>query len=115
MHDLKDLPTEWQEYVHVDGKPYFRHETWGVVTEACIRDAEIRTKLETFYHQVHAARIMRKPGLKMSETFELYLTITPEPAYYFVDHATCSLFWLDDVPLDKIGIHSNGTFISFGK
>lgn len=107
MHDLDGLPTEWTRYVHVDGKPYFRHALWGVVTEACIHDSAIRARLETWYHQVKYARSTKKPQLVVSESLELYLTLDPEPAYYFVEHKNLSVFWLDDLPLQKLGIYSD--------
>lgn len=114
MHNLDELPTEWLEYIHVDGKPYFRHTVWGVVTEEYIREPTTRTKLENWYHQVNNVRMKKGPGI-VSESFELYLTLTPHPAYYFVDHATRSLFWLEDLSLDQLKGNSSKTFMSFGK
>lgn len=115
MHDLDVLPTDWREYVHVDGKPYFHHAAWGVVTESYVRNPETRTLLENWYHQVKFAQTTKKPELKASDDLELYLTLLPQPAYYFVNHPTKSVFWLDDLPLEKLGIDANDTFTSFGK
>lgn len=114
MHDLGELPSKWARYVHVDGKPYYHHSGWGVVTEACVYDAAILGKLETWYHQVRSARSTKKPELESSKDFELYLTLDPKPAYYFVDHDNRSVFWLDPLPLDQLGIHPNAPAINFG-
>jgi hypothetical protein len=102
MHGLEDLPADWTQYIHLDGKPYFRHLTWQVVTEAYVRKPDIRHRIEKYYHQVHAARSRKMYPSEMSDKQELYLTLEPA-GYYFVDHEDLSIFWLDDVPLEQLG------------
>jgi hypothetical protein len=114
MHDLGGLPCDWEQFIHPDGKPYFRHIGWKVVTEAYIRDAAVRTNIENLYHCVEATRKSHKPKFDISDNGELYLTLDPD-AYYFVDHGTQSVFWLDDVPLEDLGLGVEVPQMSFGK
>lgn len=104
MHGLDDLPAEWKQYIHVDGKPYFQHLTWRVVTEAFVRDLAVRAQLEEWYHQIDSVRLQKASTLNISDNWELYLTLDPQPGYYFVDHGNQSIFWLSDAPLEQLGI-----------
>jgi hypothetical protein len=115
MYDLGGLPTEWTQYIHVDGKPYFRHEAWGVVTECYIRNATNRRKIESWYQRVEATRLAKKPNMTMSSSIELYLAIEPEDGYYYVDHEIQSIFWLEDLELEKLGLSRNTPAMSFGE
>jgi hypothetical protein len=113
MHDLGALPPGWEQLTHVDGKPYFRHSVWGVVTEAYIRDPVTFSEVERWYRRVEAARLLKKPTMTISPTSELYLTIKPQPAYYFVDHKRQSVFWLDHLPLEELGLSEDIPALSF--
>jgi hypothetical protein len=104
MHKLDSLPSEWQQHTHLDGKPYFQHLEWRVVTEAYMRNPVVRAKLAEWYHQIDTARSTKRPQWCLSKNQELYLTLNPKPGYYFVDHDTQSIFWLDDVPLRQLGL-----------
>lgn len=115
MYDLGGLPPEWEQYVHVDGKPYFRHKTWRVLTEVYLRYGARRAEIEELYRRVEAARLAKKPDMKMSDNIELYLTLEPTPAYYYVDHDIESIFWLDDLPLESLGLSSRAPAMSFGE
>jgi hypothetical protein len=115
MHNLEALPSGWEQLTHVDGKPYFRHSAWGVVTESYIRHPGTLQIIVSLYHEVEAARLSKKPSMTMSSNFELYLTIRPRPAYYFVDHERKSVFWLDKVPLVQLGLRQEIRPPSFSK
>jgi hypothetical protein len=122
MYRLDGLPCDWEQFIHPDGKPYFRHIGWKVVTEAYIRDTPVRTKIENLYHRVEAVRTSRKTELSTSNNRELYLTSTLDPKsgsetyyYYFVDHGTQSVFWLDDVPSKDLVLGFDIPKMSFGK
>ena len=110
MHGLDGLPAEWKAYTHVDGKMYFQHPTWRVVTEAYVQSPDIRAKLEEWYHEVNAARSKKIPVLDLSEKQELYLTLDPQPGYYFVDHNHLSVFWLDETPMTQLGAFPGMSF-----
>jgi len=112
MYDLGGLPPEWEQHVHVDGKPYFRHKSWRVLTEVYLRYATLRAKIEALYQQVESARLAKKPDMKMSDSIELYLTLDPKPAYYYVDNELQSIFWLDDLSLDALGLSNKAPAMS---
>lgn len=115
MHDLGALPPGWEQLTHVDGKPYFRHAAWGVVTESYIRDRQTCADIELWYQRVQNVRLSKKPKMKMSSDLELYLTIKPEPAYYFVDHKRQSVFWLNHLPLEELGLSEDIPALSFSE
>jgi hypothetical protein len=115
MHGLNGLPSEWKPYTHPDGKPYFQHLTWRVVTEAYIWNPDVRRDIEQWYHRVEAARTTKPSQVQMSDRRELYLTLYPKQGYYYVDHDTQSVFWLEEVPLDRLGLSKGGPARSFGK
>jgi hypothetical protein len=121
MHGLDSLPPRWEQHTHPDGKPYFRHVDWNVVTEAYIRDAVVRGKIEMLYSRVEATRLFAKAGVGISDEEkranrrELYLILDPKEAYYFVDHDIQSIFWLHDVPLKELGLSEKAPAMSFGK
>lgn len=115
MHKLDALPDGWEQYTHLDGKPYFRHPTWSVVTEANIRERRTREAIEALHARVHEAFLEKKVQLEITDNMdkELYLSVNPE-GYYYVDHTTQDVFWLQDISFDYFAPNDEAKHMSFG-
>ena len=119
VYRLAALPQDsgWVEYVHPEGKPYFRHTKDKVVTESDITKPSTRKIIE------YASKtLFQEKGLIDSEV-ELYFVLDPHLQgichYYFADHAAQRVFWPDNVdPLDyefappKLEDTTYGEFVS---
>ncbi|CAA7269762.1 unnamed protein product [Cyclocybe aegerita] len=94
----------WTEYIHPDGKLYFHHQKWRVVTEANLRNTEVAEKVERAYLaliEMWNEFKAQKPSLSaVSEDWlEIYIGLGPEVQYYyyFVNHQTQEVFWLTKI------------------
>ncbi|KAF7336161.1 hypothetical protein MVEN_02163500 [Mycena venus] len=94
------LPPLWSAHIHPEGQLYFVHEgslrvvmhrpetleiawCWIRYIEGLISDAEIT----------------------VSGDIELFLQLEgPDCAYYFVDHATCTQFWLESSDTERLDL-----------
>ncbi|KAF9031141.1 hypothetical protein BDP27DRAFT_1409897 [Rhodocollybia butyracea] len=85
------LPLQWTAYTHPEGQLYFhRNSELQITTEAYLYSPEI---------------LVKKKNIPISNALELYLMIEDTGcAYYFVDHASQSQFWLEQVQSDELGI-----------
>jgi len=79
----------WVEYVHPEGKPYFRHPKKKVVTESDITESLIREEIE------HVSKDLF--GELIDSEVELYLVLDQHRQdtyhYYFADHTIQRVFW----------------------
>lgn len=57
-------------------------------------------ELEAWYTNIHNVRLSTNAELCINA--ELYLALDPLPGYYFVDHGTQQIFWIETLPLDRI-------------
>lgn len=106
MFDLSELPSGWQEHIHPDGKPYFHHAEWRVVTEANIRDSVALKTLEALYMTIKM-RWLADPTYNDTVNYELYLAMTSDQQYYyFIDNDNLDIFWLEDCSTEEIGAGS---------
>jgi len=105
---LGDLPAPWQQFVHPDGKPYFRHPKWRLLTEANIRDPDQCAAIHSLHSRISSweDKISFPDHAKPSEQTELYVVLNPSDArkgsYYCVDHDGREVFWLEDMVLEDI-------------
>ncbi|KAJ7032360.1 hypothetical protein C8F04DRAFT_657661 [Mycena alexandri] len=100
----KYLPPLWSAQVHPEGQLYFLREgALRVVTDAYLYSA---TTAETVCRWVEAVEaLLSTAGVVVGTTFELFLQ--PEEngcAYYLVDHATCTQFWLEKYNTENLGL-----------
>jgi len=108
MLRLGHLPAPWQQYIHPDGKPYFHHLEWNLVTEANIRDPTIYTAIQSLFSRINdwKDKISLPESAKPSEQSEVYVVLNSRDAsqgsYYCVDHHARQVFWLEDLALTDI-------------
>jgi hypothetical protein len=106
------LPPCWKMLIHPEGQPYyFRDSELKIVTEASINRSEVWGKLSEWICGIEGA--LRCKGILPTESMELF--IQPHEdwescGYYFANHATRSLFWLDAVSSELIGYDGNTSF-----
>ena len=98
--------------IHPEGQPYyFRDCELKIVTEASINRSEVWDKLSEWINGVEGA--LRCKGILPTESMELFLQPHEDwksCGYYFANHATRSLFWLDQVSSELIGYDGNTSF-----
>lgn len=105
---------------HPEGDSYFVHDEKRIVTACDVRDPAISAWV------LQASELLRRKlydksrdRLAQSEVF-LEVVIGQSAAkqvrYYWADHSTCSVFWLDDVAYGSLGLpalHSMGELSEF--
>ncbi|TFK88156.1 hypothetical protein K466DRAFT_85636 [Polyporus arcularius HHB13444] len=100
------LPPTWNSYIQPEGQLYFASDaTPRTVTDVNFHDDVKQEKVVRFAEL--ACKIAEARNIVLPETSELYL----EPAktedsayYYFVDHATQTVFWLDEHNSESFGL-----------
>ncbi|KAF9078746.1 hypothetical protein BDP27DRAFT_1441137 [Rhodocollybia butyracea] len=98
------LPLQWTAYTHPEGQLYFhRNSELQITTEAYLYSPEILVKVLYWAKTIEA--MLEEKNIPISNALELYLMIEDTGcAYYFVDHASQSQFWLEQVQSDELGI-----------
>lgn len=98
--------------IHPEGQPYFfRDSELRVVTEASINRSEVWDKLLEWINGIEGA--LRCKGISPTESMELFLQPHEDwtcCGYYLANHATRSLFWLDQVSSELISYDGNTSF-----
>lgn len=98
--------------IHPEGQPYYYRDTGlKIVTEASINRSEVWDKLSEWISGIEGA--LQCKGISPAESMELFLQ--PHEnwetcGYYLANHATRSLFWLDQVSSELIGYDGNTSF-----
>lgn len=98
------LPPQWSAYTHPEGQLYFyRNSVPRIVTEAYIYHPDIMAKVGGWSRTIE--ELIAQKHIVLSDNIELFLQIDDNDcAYYFVDHATRTEFWLDALNTDDLGI-----------
>jgi hypothetical protein len=102
------LPPRWFLHTHPEGKPYFYLKSHlRVVTEAYLYRPEVMDKIIYWSEGIQA--LLSHKGTTIGENVELLLQLDDEYpdscAYYFVDHATRSVFWLHEVSTEDLNLY----------
>ncbi|KAG7448689.1 uncharacterized protein BT62DRAFT_721694 [Guyanagaster necrorhizus] len=98
------LPPHWTSHVHPEGQLYFcRDAPFFVVTEAYLFHIEIMAKVALWTKRIED--LLDEKKIRVSRSTELFIKIEEDDcAYYFVDHATRTEFWLDIIETDALGL-----------
>ncbi|KAK7026848.1 hypothetical protein VNI00_015390 [Paramarasmius palmivorus] len=104
------LPSEWEEFVHLEGARYFMHRPKKLYTDANIYDPDILslvTRLIKHYEQYIRDHSIRLPE-HVNIVFDLHLDKQHKLdrcEYYLVNHAARVVFWLDKFELNDSTLH----------
>ncbi|TFK22158.1 hypothetical protein FA15DRAFT_671829 [Coprinopsis marcescibilis] len=103
------LPEGWIKVVQPEGFPYFWHEQDRIITDSQIYDADVSKHLGGFITDIHEH--LRIRNLVQTEDVDLVLQIVRCPeengeeqwwcGYYFVNHSTRTIFWLEKFHIDE--------------
>lgn len=98
------LPEQWSPHVHPEGQIYFsRSITLRVVTDSYMYTPSIAEKVTYWVSNIEKRAADR--GFVLSDTVELYIQIDDEDCnYYLADHATHTIFWLDEYETSELGL-----------
>jgi len=94
----------WSAHIHPEGQLYFfREGPLRVVTEAYLYRRET---FETACRWIaHIECLLSDVEVTISGDIELFVELEEQNcAYYFVDHATCAQFWLENSDTDRLGL-----------
>ncbi|KAG1729009.1 hypothetical protein EDB19DRAFT_1939282 [Suillus lakei] len=106
--DLQDSGT-WCARVHPEGALYFQDTVRGIYTDSSMRDGRRRICMDVCINEL-LALLTSSCGLQLpSSDIELVVESTRVRdmgslvcRYYFVDHPNRLLFWLHDIPTERI-------------
>ncbi|KAG2139477.1 hypothetical protein BD769DRAFT_1431984 [Suillus cothurnatus] len=106
------IQTEWKSYPHPEGQLYFhrRLPNYDVVTEANIHRQETEDRVSGCLKSIDD-RILQQQ-IKVPPSSELYIELDESPfacAYYFVNHDTRRIFWLEQTSTELLDM---GTIVS---
>jgi hypothetical protein len=93
------------QMVHPEGQLYFYQPAYRLVTEAFLFDHLIFVKITFWLERISQLLAAQQMTLPLSS--ELFLEMEEETTsckYYFVDHATRRLFWLDGGRTDELDL-----------
>jgi hypothetical protein len=98
------LPPQWSPYTHPEGQLYFhRDSALKITTDAYLYSPEILNKVLLWAKEIEA--IFEEKSIPFSDSIELYILIEEAGcAYYLIDHASKSQFWLESLQNDQLGI-----------
>ncbi len=98
------LPPHWTSHVHPEGQLYFRRDApFAVVTEAYLYHAENMVKVALWTKKIES--LLDEKNISVTGNMELFMKIEDDDcAYYFIDHATRTEFWLDAIETDALGL-----------
>ncbi|KAI0676470.1 hypothetical protein C8Q78DRAFT_1065287 [Trametes maxima] len=98
---VEDVPPDWIPCAHPEGRLYFYHPTKRIYTDADVREYKILAILEAFEERL--CNIIRNDNLILPHDYELVLYLEERKIsggynwlYYYVNHATRTLFWLEE-------------------
>lgn len=98
------LPEQWSPHVHPEGQKYFsRSIALRVVTDSYMYTPSIAEKVMYWVPNIEKRAADR--GFILSDSVELYIQIDDEDCnYYLADHATKTIFWLDEYETSELGL-----------
>jgi hypothetical protein len=94
------LPLHWFQQTHPEGQPYFYLDSpLRIVTEGYLYRPEVMEKITYWSKGIEA--LLAEKGITIGDDVELLLQLDDQDAnccqYYFINHATRSIFWLHEV------------------
>ncbi|KAI1786741.1 hypothetical protein LXA43DRAFT_1184989 [Ganoderma leucocontextum] len=100
------LPHGWTSHVQPEGQVYFACESKPkIVTDAQMYSETVREQV--LRCAVTIFKTLESKNILLPETAELYLMPLEYDdvcLYYFVDHASRTLFWLDEIEVCELGL-----------
>ncbi|TFK26155.1 hypothetical protein FA15DRAFT_667833 [Coprinopsis marcescibilis] len=98
------LPPQWSRHVHPEGQVYFcRMAQFTAVTDAHLSKDEVANKITKWISHIEKQALHK--SFNLSSSVELYLQLEDDDCnYYFVDHSTRTLFWLDAFETHEVGL-----------
>ncbi|KAF9236650.1 hypothetical protein BU15DRAFT_76749 [Melanogaster broomeanus] len=97
----------WRRLIHPEGQPYFvlHNQEFPVVTEANLEEVETEAQI------LESLSVVKKElhchDIKVPLRCELFLELDEDRSvcnYYFVDHDSKALFWLEDICTELLDI-----------
>ena len=99
-------PAGWTEHVQAEGQLYFHEANRRFVTEANIRKPEA-FRLVTRW-MVCIEKKAEALQIPITESTEIMVQLDQDDenacGYYMVDHDSGSIFWLDEISSEELGI-----------
>jgi len=102
------LPPDWLQFTHPEGKSYFYHPRFRIVTDAWVFTPSILNRIVFYATQLF--QILQNQNIILPPTSELCLELDPvdseEPgcSYYLVDHSNRTEFWVTEATTDILDI-----------
>ncbi len=113
------LPRDWSLKLHPDGHAYYYRDSppLPVTTQADMTSQLIQDRMSHWIGIV--AKMLLELPITLPDSTELVLELpyhsTNTCAYYFVNHRTHSVFWMEDVDIKVLGFSSPIPFSSLRK
>ncbi|KAF9242856.1 hypothetical protein BU15DRAFT_72507 [Melanogaster broomeanus] len=103
------LASKWKRFIHPEGQPYFvlYNDEFSVVTEASPEEVETKTQILDSLRIIKSE--LRHHDIKVPPRCELFLQLEEDRSvcnYYFVDHVSKGLFWLEDMGTELLDLPS---------
>ncbi|EJF57927.1 hypothetical protein DICSQDRAFT_157070 [Dichomitus squalens LYAD-421 SS1] len=108
---IENVPLDWVACTHPEGRLYFYHPRRRIYTDCDVRESSTLATLITFARIID--EMVAEQGLVLPPNCELVLFLEERRIsggynwiYYFVDHSSRSLFWVQEChPIDDLLIH----------
>jgi len=92
----------WVQAFNPEGTPYYVNESKHLVTDDPICQPNISSRITRWAERLEI--LIKTDELVLPEDYEIFITVAAEDdgcKYYFVDHATRTVFWLEEIDPER--------------
>ncbi|PIL31933.1 hypothetical protein GSI_06637 [Ganoderma sinense ZZ0214-1] len=99
------LAVGWVQAFNPEGTPYYVNESKHLVTDDPICHPDISSRITTWTEKMDI--LIEAEDLVLPEDYEIFITVAADNdgcKYYFVDHTTRTVFWLEEIDPGRHGL-----------
>ncbi|KAI1797910.1 hypothetical protein LXA43DRAFT_273873 [Ganoderma leucocontextum] len=97
------LAVGWVQAFNPEGTPYYVNESIHLVTDDPICHPDISSRIARWAQKMNI--LIETDELVLPDDYEIFVTVAAEDAdeskHYFVDHATQTVFWLEEIDPER--------------
>lgn len=99
------LAIGWVQAFNPEGTPYYVNESKNLVTDDPIYQSDISSRITRWAEKLDI--LIENDDLVLPDDYEIFITVAAEDdgcKYYFVDHTTRTVFWLEEIDPERHGL-----------
>ncbi|KAM5536214.1 hypothetical protein V8D89_010113 [Ganoderma adspersum] len=96
------LAIGWIQAFNPEGTPYYVNESKHLVTDDPVCHPDISSRITSWAEKIDI--LIENDVLVLSDDYEIFIIVAAEDdgcKYYFIDHMTQTIFWLEEIDLGR--------------